>query len=73
MKIHELPEVLRLSTAEKILLVEALWDCIAEEGADLPLPESHRRTLEERWARYLASRENALTLDELKQCTEAWR
>jgi putative addiction module component (TIGR02574 family) len=38
----------RLPPAEKIRLVQQLWDEIAEEAAQLPLTESQRRLLDER-------------------------
>jgi len=37
-----------LSTAEKILLVEDLWDSIAADAAPLPVPQSHLDELERR-------------------------
>ena len=37
-----------LPAAEKIRLVQQLWDEIAEEAARLPLTESQRRLLDER-------------------------
>ncbi len=38
----------KLPTAEKLRLVQQLWDEIAEEAAHLPLTESQRRLLDER-------------------------
>lgn len=38
----------KLPSAEKIRLVQELWDEIAEEAARLPLTESQRRLLDER-------------------------
>lgn len=38
----------RLSAADKLRLVQELWDEIAEEAAHLPLTESQRRVLDER-------------------------
>lgn len=32
----------QLSKYEKLLLVEALWDSIAEESSTIELPESHK-------------------------------
>ena len=38
----------KLSSSEKIRLIQELWDEIAEEAARLPLTESQRRLLDER-------------------------
>ena len=38
----------KLSSSEKLRLLQELWDEIAEEAARLPLNESHRRLLDER-------------------------
>jgi len=38
----------KLSSSEKIRLVQELWDEIAEEAARMPLSESHRRLLDQR-------------------------
>ncbi len=38
----------KLPSAEKIRLVQQLWDEIAEEASHLPLTESQRRLLDER-------------------------
>jgi putative addiction module component (TIGR02574 family) len=38
----------RLSAAEKIRLVQQLWDEIADEAAELPLTEAQKQLLDER-------------------------
>lgn len=38
----------KLSPSEKIRLLQELWDEIAEEAAQTPLSEAHRRLLDER-------------------------
>jgi putative addiction module component (TIGR02574 family) len=45
-----LQEIQRLSLDERIELVEAVWDQIADEANELPLSEAHRRLLDERLA-----------------------
>jgi putative addiction module component (TIGR02574 family) len=42
----------KLSVAERILLVEEIWDSIAPEVIHLPLPESQRQDLQRRIAEY---------------------
>jgi len=44
----------RLSIAERILLVEEIWDGIAAEVDSLEVPQSHRDELDRRLAAYEA-------------------
>ncbi len=43
-----LDEIRKLSLADRIQLVEDVWDTIAAEGEELPMPESHRAELARR-------------------------
>jgi putative addiction module component (TIGR02574 family) len=43
-------EIFELPVEERLLLIETLWDSI--ETNELPLPESHRRALDESLADY---------------------
>jgi putative addiction module component (TIGR02574 family) len=45
-------ELLKLPLAERIQLVEDLWDSIAADAERLPLPESHQEELARRRAAY---------------------
>ncbi|MBI4470741.1 MAG: addiction module protein [Acidobacteria bacterium] len=45
----------KLPAAEKIRLVQELWDEIAEEATELPLTEAQRRLLDERIAEHEAN------------------
>ena len=45
-------EIKRLSVAERIQLVQDIWDSIAEENGALPLTESQRKELDRRVAEY---------------------
>jgi putative addiction module component (TIGR02574 family) len=51
MKIVDIPEISRLSVTEKLLLVEALWDDLRDD-TDLPMPDWHRKALDESAADY---------------------
>ncbi|MHC1726332.1 MAG: addiction module protein [Syntrophobacteraceae bacterium] len=44
----DIPEIERLSTPEKILLVEDLWDSIASDESRVPIPQSHTEELDRR-------------------------
>ena len=42
----------KLSKAEQIRYLQALWDRIAERPGEIPIPESHLALAEERLAEY---------------------
>jgi putative addiction module component (TIGR02574 family) len=62
----DIPEIIKLSTPEKILLVEDLWDSIASDESAVPVPQSHMEELDRRLKRYGSSPGNLLSLDELR-------
>jgi len=66
MRVKDLPEILKLSTPEKILLVEDLWDSISADEASIPVPESHKTELNRRLKRYEVSPGSLLSLDDLQ-------
>ncbi len=71
MKLNEIPEVARLSTHEKIVLLEELWDSIRDDQASVPVPESHKAELDRRLARHRDYPGEILTLEELCQGIES--
>lgn len=62
----DIAEIARLSTPEKILLVEDLWDSIASDQPSVPVPEGHKAELDERLKRYESDRGTLLSLEELQ-------
>lgn len=52
MKATELPAYRTLSTAEKLLLVEEIWDEIAQHPDELPIPAWHKAELDRRYQVY---------------------
>jgi putative addiction module component (TIGR02574 family) len=56
----------RLSLAERILLVEDLWDNIAQEAQQLPLTEAQEQDLQRRLAAYEANPKAGSGWDEVK-------
>lgn len=58
--ILEPPGFAELSKAEQIEYLQALWDRIAHDPDDLPVPESHLALAEERLAAYRRHPEEAL-------------
>jgi len=73
MRLDDIPEIDRLSVAEKLLLVEALWDSIATEESSVPIPASHLEELERRLVRHTSDPGRLLSLEELKQRIEKRR
>ena len=66
MKATDIPEIAKLSKAEKILFVEDLWDNIAKDDSDIPFPDSHKRELDRRLEIHTTSPGKLLTLEELQ-------
>ena len=66
MRISDIPEITRLSTPEKILLVEDMWDSIISDESDVPVPQSHVEELHRRLARYRSAPGSLLSLEELR-------
>lgn len=66
MDVADFPDILKLSTAEKILLIEDLWDSIIADESLIPVPESHKAELDRRINNLKSSPGSLLTLEELK-------
>ena len=73
MRVDDIPEIARLTAPEKILLLEDLWDSIAAEESNVPVPQSHREELDRRLAQYEKDPGTLLTLDDLRGRVEAGR
>ncbi|MEM9213216.1 MAG: addiction module protein [Cyanobacteria bacterium P01_F01_bin.150] len=61
-----LNEITALSTEDKILLVQAIWDSIPAEQAYPELTEAQKHELDHRIDRYEDDPENVLSWDEIK-------
>ena len=70
MRVKDLPEISKLSTPEKILLVEDLWDNISADDASIPVPESHKAELDKRHIRFQSAPGTLLSLEELRARVE---
>ncbi len=55
-----------LSQSERIMLVEELWDSVAEDQDNLEVTDSQKKILEERLAAYQASPEEGTSWEEVK-------
>jgi len=66
MRVSDIPEIEQLSAAEKILLLEDLWDSIAVDESSVPVPRSHMAELHRRMQSYEADPGTLLSLEELR-------
>ncbi len=66
MRVSDIPEITKLSTPEKILLVEDIWDSIASDEAVVPVPQSHIEELDRRFKKYESAPGNLLSFEELQ-------
>jgi len=66
MRVKNIPEISTLSTPEKILLVEDLWDSISSDEASVIVLESHKDELDKRLKRYQSAPGPLLSLDDLR-------
>jgi putative addiction module component (TIGR02574 family) len=73
MRVEDMPQIARLTAAEKILLVEDIWDSIVTEQSNVAVPASHREELDRRLADYKKNPGRLLTLDDLRARLEASR
>jgi putative addiction module component (TIGR02574 family) len=57
----------QLSVAQRILLVEEIWDSIAPEETAIPLTEAQRQDLQRRLTAYEANPKAGSTWEEVKE------
>jgi putative addiction module component (TIGR02574 family) len=63
----EFAPLFKLDRAERLQLMEDLWDSIAQEGEVSPVPETQLEELRIRKARFLAHPESGRTWEQVKQ------
>jgi putative addiction module component (TIGR02574 family) len=56
----------QLSVAERILLVEEIWDSIGVDNGEIPLTEAQRQDLQRRIAAYEADPKTGASWEEVK-------
>lgn len=59
--------VFNLSPAEKLQLVQDLWDDLAAKTEDVPIPEWHMEELDRRGANYDANPDAVISWEESKR------
>lgn len=63
----QLSDILQLSIAERIQLVEDIWDSIAAFPEALPLTEAQKQELDRRLEAYAQNPNDGISWDELKE------
>jgi putative addiction module component (TIGR02574 family) len=63
----ELKDILEMSIAERIQLVEDIWDSIAAAPESLPLTDDEREELDRRLEAYAQNCDEGISWDELKK------
>ena len=71
MKLREMPQVMALSTADKLDLIDQLWMSIEPELDSVEVSEEEKKLLDDRWETFLANPESALTLDKVRRILRA--
>jgi len=71
MRVIDIPQIEKLCVAEKILLVEDIWDSISSDESAIPVPRSHIKELDRRLARHKYSPGTLLSLNELRTKIES--
>ena len=66
MSIVNIQEILKLSVAERIELVEAIWDSIVDSPENLPVTAAQKRELDRRLAEYRANPTAGRTWEEIR-------
>ncbi len=69
----DIKEILKLSVPDRIQLVEAIWDSIVENPADLPVTEAQRHELDRRLAEYRADPQAGETWEEVRDSLDSDR
>ena len=63
----EFSDLFKLGRAERLQLVEDLWDSLVREEADLPVPDWKRDELRRRKERFLKHPSSGRTWDQVKK------
>jgi putative addiction module component (TIGR02574 family) len=69
----QLADLSQLSIAERIIVVEQIWDSIAADQATVPLTSAHEAELDRRLEAYWKSPNEGASLEEAKARIQAKR
>lgn len=65
----EFPELFNLEPAKRLQVVFALWDSLARNPGQIPMPEWQKEELDRRWEAHLKDPENLVSWEDVKQET----
>ncbi|MHA1619577.1 MAG: addiction module protein [Promethearchaeota archaeon] len=68
MTLNIFPDLAKLPTSEKILLLEQLWDSIRADDSEILVPDSHKKEMDKRLE--TLNSDSLLSLEELKNRIE---
>ncbi|MHA1521035.1 MAG: addiction module protein [Promethearchaeota archaeon] len=68
MTLNIFPDLAKLPTSEKILLLEQLWDSIRADDSEILVPDNHKKELDKRLE--TLNSDSLLSLEELKNRIE---
>ena len=63
----QIAEILQLSVAEKVQIIEDIWDSIANTPEELPLSESEKQELDKRLESYNQNPDEGIEWETLKR------
>ena len=66
MKLNELPQVMALSTEEKLDLIHDLWESIHPEIEENEVSDEEKKLLDGRWDNYLKNPDSVLTMEQFE-------
>ena len=61
----DIAEILQLPVAERLRLVQLIWDSVAAEASAVPLGDAHRAVIDQRLADQEANPDDVATRDEV--------
>jgi putative addiction module component (TIGR02574 family) len=67
----EMDSVLKMPVERRILWLEDVWDSIRPQSNKLPVPESHKRELDQRFKKYQADSSALLSEQQLKDAVNS--
>ena len=68
-----LTEIMSLSPAEKLELIDKLWESFSPEVDDGEISDEEKKLLDDRWENYLKNPESALTIEQVEALLAARR
>ena len=61
----EVAQILKLSAAERLRLVEIIWESLAADPSSVPLSDAHRAVIDERLAEHERSPDDVISRDQV--------